>query len=95
MVVRRDNDSQKRRTSPQTACRGQANVYRVAISHRKSCGSFLLVDDSQIGSIVRVSHVCDPGFHIQSLSLFLQSVALNGVKVDYPILRRKKGKESI
>lgn len=84
------NERTRNRVVLKTACRAQTNVYRVAISHRKSCGGFLLIDDSQIGSIIRVSHVCDPCFNIQSLTLFLQSVALNGVKADCPILRRKK-----
>lgn len=65
-------------------------VYRVAVSHIKSSGNFSLINDSQIGSIIGVGHVCDRPFSLEGSTLVLQSVALNGVQMDFPILTTKK-----
>ena len=66
--------------------------YRVVVSHGENGGDFLLIYESQIGPVVRVGHVGDGSCELDGFPLVLQSVALNGVQTDLPILRRRKRK---
>lgn len=67
-------------------CIGYTNAYRVAICHNKDCGNFLVIYGSQVGSIIRVGHVCDCPFSLHGFTFILQGVALNRIKTNDPIL---------
>lgn len=60
--------------------------YRISICHAEDGGYFLFIEYCQIRSIVRIGHVRNGPFSIKSFTLLLQSVALDGVQVDFSIL---------
>lgn len=60
-------------------------IHRIAISHSKHWGSFLLIDGSQVGSIVGEGNVCDSPFGLQDF-VGLQGVALDRVEMNFFIL---------
>lgn len=57
------------------------NINRVVVSHSEHWGSFLLVDGSQVGSVVGVGEVCNSSFSFQHL-VGLQGVTLDRVKMN-------------
>lgn len=46
-----------------------ASPYGIVVCHCKGFGCFFLINDGQIGSIIRVGHVCDGPISLKSLPL--------------------------
>lgn len=72
----------------------KANIYRIAVCHVKDSDNLLVINGSQIGTIIRIGHVCNGPFDLKSFPLIFKSVALNWVQMNFSILRRKKENES-
>lgn len=66
------------------------DIYRVAICYTKDCSYFLVIYDSQIVSIVRISHISDRPLSLYGFSFILQSIALDRVETNCTILRKRR-----